>query len=361
RLTAQLLAGSPARDPLAVAQRLLAIQGQDPRGARLAIRAHTSGVTAADVDRELTEQRSLLITWCNRGTLHLISSEDYPWLQALTTPPLITQSTRRLSQEGLDPTMTRRALAVVQRCVGEEGPLTRVQLRDRLQRADVPVAGQALIQILFRAAVEGLVVRGPIVGNQHAYVLVHDWLGPTGRAGSGRAGSVCRETALAELARRYLAGHGPAGDRDLARWAGLPLRDARAGLSAIAGELREGQDDGRVDLRGRPRMAALPPPRLLGPWEPLLVGWASRAHVLAGGDTRVVSGGLFRSFALVHGRGVATWRLDGGGGVTIDPFAPLSDDDARALQRDGEALLRFLGAAAQSGPATPSRDSGHVT
>ena len=41
RLTAQLLAGPPARDPVAVAERLLAVQGQDPRGARLAIRARS--------------------------------------------------------------------------------------------------------------------------------------------------------------------------------------------------------------------------------------------------------------------------------------------------------------------------------
>ena len=46
RLTAQLLAGAPARDPVAVAERLLAVQGQDPRGARLAVRARTEGLTA---------------------------------------------------------------------------------------------------------------------------------------------------------------------------------------------------------------------------------------------------------------------------------------------------------------------------
>ena len=77
RLTAQLLSGPPARDPVTVAERLLAVQGQDPRGARLAIRARTTGLTAADVDRALTEDRSLLITWLNRGTLHLVRSEDY--------------------------------------------------------------------------------------------------------------------------------------------------------------------------------------------------------------------------------------------------------------------------------------------
>ena len=54
RLTAQLLAGRPARSALEVADLLLAIQGQDPRGARLAIRARSTGVTAADIDRELT-------------------------------------------------------------------------------------------------------------------------------------------------------------------------------------------------------------------------------------------------------------------------------------------------------------------
>ena len=71
RLTAQLLAGPPATDPETVVERLLAVQGQDPRGARLAIRARSKGLTAADVDRALNDH-ALLITWLNRGTLHLV-------------------------------------------------------------------------------------------------------------------------------------------------------------------------------------------------------------------------------------------------------------------------------------------------
>src|SRR5436189_159120 len=93
RYASTLRRGRRAR--LSVAERLLAIQGQDPRGARLAVRARTAGLSAADVDRALTEERSLLITWVNRGTLHLIRSEDYPWLHALTTPPLFTSNARR--------------------------------------------------------------------------------------------------------------------------------------------------------------------------------------------------------------------------------------------------------------------------
>jgi hypothetical protein len=338
RLTAQQLTGSlPSGRPgiLAVARRLLATQAQDPRGARLAIRARTRDVSVADIDRALTEERALVITWLNRGTLHLVAAEDYPWLQALTTPPLMTGNARRLAQEGVDPGMAQRAVDVVRRALADDGPLTREALRERLVRADIVVAGQALVHVLFRCALEGLVVRGPMVGRQHAYVLVRDWLD------HDPAPAIDRETALAELARRYLAGHGPADERELARWAGLPLRDARAGLSAIAGELRN-EPGGLVDLRARARMGPLPPPRLLGPWEPVLVGWTSRAPVLGEHDATVVTGGLFRSFAMVGGRGVATWRLQDSG-IEIEPFAPVSDEDAAALHEDAGAVTRFLG------------------
>jgi len=76
-----------------VAERLLAVQGQDPRGFRLAVRARTEGLHSADVERALGK-RQLVVTWLNRGTLHLVRGEDYPLLQALTTPPLRTSSAR---------------------------------------------------------------------------------------------------------------------------------------------------------------------------------------------------------------------------------------------------------------------------
>jgi Winged helix DNA-binding domain len=336
RLTAQQLTGPPARGPVEVARRLLAIQAQDGRGARLAIRARTRGVSSADIDRALTEERTLILTWLNRGTLHLVASEDYPWLQALTTPPLETANARRLAQEGVPPAMAERAVGVIARALADEGPMTRDALRERLTAADVVVAGQAFVHVLFRASLEGLIVRGPMIGRQHAYVLVRDWLPDL-----GRTGTASREVALAELARRYLAGHGPAGERDLARWAGLPLRDARTGLSAIAGELRD-EPGGLIDLRARGRLGRMPPPRLLGPFEPTLVGWGSRLPVLGEYDARVVTGGLFRGFAMVGGRGVATWRLQGSE-VAIEPFAPVAEADAQALRDDGAAVTRFLG------------------
>jgi hypothetical protein len=332
RITAQGLAGEPARSPEAVAERLLAVQGQDPRGARLAIRARSDGLGAADVNRALGE-RALLITWLNRGTLHLVRAEDYPWLQALTTPPLQTSCARRLRQEGVSEDDAERGARVVEAALAEEGPLTRPQLRERLDTADVPTAGQALVHLLFLTALRGITVRGPMAGREHAYALVRDWLGPQPR--------VDREAALAELARRYLVGHGPASDRDLARWAGLPLRDARAGLTSIAGELVE-LGGGLVDLARRAPAEPLPPPRLLGAFDPLLLGWTSREEIVGPHKLLVTDNGIFRPFALVKGRAVATWRL-AAGKLTIEHLGRVAKKDAAALEADAAAVLEYLG------------------
>jgi hypothetical protein len=332
RFSSQALAGPPLRDPIAVVERLLAVQGQDSRGARLALRVRTDGLTAADVDRALSEERSLLITWLNRGTLHLVRSEDYPWLQALTTPPLFTSTARRLAQEDVSLDLAERGVATVERALAEEGPLTRLQLRERLESTGFPTHGQTLIHLLFLTGVRGITVRGPMVGKEHAFVLADDWL--------GQAKPVDRDAALAELARRYLVGHAPADDRDLARWAGLPLRDGRAGLEAIASELIE-REDGLLHLAARPPAAEVPPPRLLGAFDPVLLGWRSREAVLGPHTQLVTTNGIFRPFAMVDGRAVGTWKLNRGK-VTIEPLGRIGKQANAALAADAADVERFM-------------------
>jgi hypothetical protein len=334
RLTAQLLAGAPARDPVAVAERLLAVQGQDPRGARLAIRSRTTGVSAGDVDRALSEQRTLVITWLNRGTLHLVRSEDYPWLHALTAPRTLTANARRLAQEGVSPAAAERAVAAIERALAAEGPLTREQLRERIDAAGVRTEGQATVHLLVLASLRGLIVRGPMIAGRHAFVLVRDWL--------GEAGPVDRERALGELARRYLRGHAPAGERDLAKWSGLPLRDVRAGLSTVASNLRQ-RPDGLLELTGRRAPTALPPPRLLGAFDPVLLGWRSREAILGAHQEVITVNGLFRPFALIRGRAAATWSMPAGE-VRLESFRRLSREDAAALAADADDVVRFLAA-----------------
>jgi len=344
RLAAQLLTGEPARDPAGVAERLLAIQAQDPRGLRLAFRPRADGLTAADVDAAF-DGRVLVASWLNRGTLHAVRAEDYAWLHTLTAPQVRSRVGRRLAQVGVPPAAADRGVNAIVRALERHGPLTRASLEEHVNAAKVRTERQALFHVVMLAALRGLVVRGPIVDGEQAYVLVADWLGPQPAVDPDRA--------LAELARRYLAGHGPAEDRDLARWAGVPLRDARAGLRAIAAELTS--DDGLIDLVRRSESAGLPEPRLLGPFDPLLLGWRSRAD-LFGADAEagtVARHGMVRAVALVDGRPRATWTL-AGGVIEFRAFASIGDEEADALHADADDVVRFLGLR-EPVPAAPPR------
>ena len=332
RLTAQQLSGPKARRCEDVVTRLLAVQAQDPRGARLAVRSRSTRLSVADVDDSLTARR-LLITWLNRGTLHLVTPDDYWWLHPLTTPQLATGNVRRLGQEGVSPAQAERGVDVVALAVAD-GPQTRTQLRDRLNAAGVPTSGQALVHVLVAASLRGHIVRGPMVGGEQAFVAVAGWLGDPPKP-------LDRDEALARLARRYLAGHGPADAHDLAKWAGVPLGQSRRGLDLIDEDLVP-CDGGLVDLADRDRARDLLPPRLLGPYDPLLHGWVSRDPFVGEHRDVVTNNGLFRPVALVGGRVVATWGL-ADGTLTIRTLEPIDATATEALRKDADAVLRFLG------------------
>lgn len=317
-----------------VVGRILAVQAQDARGARLAVRSRTTGATASVVDRALA-QRRLVVSWLNRGTLHLVRAEDEPWLHLLCAPRIVTGNARRLGQEGVSARQADHGVDVIVQAVTDDGPLTRDQLRDRLDAAGIPTAGQALVHLLVAATVRGHIVRGPMVGRDHAFVSVEQWLGPRP--------IIERDDALARLARRYLAGHGPAGPADLATWSGLPLGDARRALGAISasGETEDRGED-LVALGPPPRRApAYPRPRLLGPFDPILHGWASRAELVGPHGGIVTTNGVFRPVALVDGGAVATWGL-AGGTITVRVLEPIGTATRRAIEADAADVLRYL-------------------
>jgi hypothetical protein len=334
RLAAQRLTDPPDADVADGVGHLLAVQAQDPRGARLALRVRSRDLRASDVDRAMTGDRSVVVSWLNRGTLHLVRAEDYWWLHALTTPPLASGSGRRLAQEGVGPADTERGIEIVRSAVATHGPASRADLRERLRSAGVPVKGQALVHLLFAATLRGYLVRGPVVGGEQAFVAVEDWLGKPPSLPD-------RDVMLRDLASRYLIGHGPASDRDLAKWSGLTLGDARRGLRGLGGRLVE-TSDGQVDLAGRPPLdQGLPPPLLLGAFDPLLLGWVSRTEVLGALAGVVTTNGVFRPFALVDGRAVCTWAFPGKQVTLADPTS-LRPRVRAALAAEAEAVESFL-------------------
>jgi hypothetical protein len=325
RAAAQLLHRPPGLGLHDAVGRLLAVQAQDLRSARLALRARVAGLAAADVDASL-DDASLVVGWLNRGTLHLVAADDYPWLLALTAPGRLTANARRLGQEGVSPDDADRAVGVIERALADEGPLTRAELAERVAARGVRTEGQAMPHLLMLAALRGIAVLGPLRGDVQAFALALDWLGAARTPPD-------RDAALAELARRYLAAHAPADAADLAAWAGLPLRDAHAGLRAIAAEPAE----------GAPRAITA---RLLPAFDPYLLGWKDRSFAVPAAYAERVhpGGGMLRATATIDGVAVGTWTLRRGK-VALDLFA---DADPRALAAEARAVERFATSARPS-------------
>jgi hypothetical protein len=372
RATAQLLHRPRAGGVDEIVGQLLAVQAQDLRAARLALRARTTGLAAADVDAALSEERSVVVAWLGRGTLHLVGRDDYPWLLGLTAPTRLTASRRRLGQLGVAPRQAERAMEIIERALAEEGPLTRAELAERLAARRIRTEGQATPHLLGLAGLRGLVVLGPVRDEgAHAFALTRDWLGAAPKPALEGAD---REAALAELARRYLVGHGPAAPADLAAWSGLPLRDARAGLKAIAAQLAQREDDlvelatrGRGSRRRAPasrgatrgRGASAPrgsrrgasaardpaaiPGRLLPAFDPYLLGWKDRAFAVPAAHAKRVhpGGGMLRATATVDARAVGTWSA-AGGEVELELFARVDSAAKADLRADGQDVARFL-------------------
>ncbi len=335
RAAGQLLHRPLGFGPAEIVERLLAVQSQDLIQGRRALRARGEGFTAADVDAAILDERSIVVAWLNRGTIHMAAREDYPWLLGLTAPTQAAHSRRRLAQEGVpDP---ERGVRTIEKALDGDGPLPRRELRARLVSQGIPTEGQAFLHQLFAAALRGLVVIGP-----QGVALTRDWLGIEP---PGPLEGLARERALAELARRYLAAHGPAGDRDLAWWAGLPLRDARAGLGAIARELEE-PEGGLVDLKkpNRPPAPKRMPLRLLPTWDAYLLGWKERGFLIADEHyPRVYVGGMIGPAIVLDGRVAGRWgaRRDGKRLVTeTEPFKRLPAGQLAAELAD---LARFEG------------------
>ena len=278
-----------------------------------------------------------------RGTLHLVRAEDLPWLHGLTAPGRFTATTRRLGQLGVSPDMADRAVELIERAIADDGPQRRDELVTRLVAAGLPAAGQAPAHLLGLAALRGVVVLDGGGGGPARYALWRDRLAEPPAALAGEA----RERALAELARRYLAGHGPATDDDLARWSGLGLRDARAGLRAIGDGLEE-LGGGLLDRAGRDDDVPAPAPRLLGAFDPYVLGWRDRGFAVAPRDAgRVHPGaGILRAIAAVDGRAVATWTARRAGSrlrIELEPFGRIAAAPRAALDAEARDVARFEG------------------
>jgi Winged helix DNA-binding domain len=333
-----------ARDPAGIAGSIAGAQAQDVNAGPLTFRSRSRRLTAADVKHARTEERSLLRTWVMRMTIHMIPSDDAGWWLPLFEPGIERWSRRRLSQLGLSAANQEKALRVAAQALGDEGPLTRSEVRERIENAGVKLNSQTGMHIALTAVVSGIACLGPDRGATTCLVRRKDWLGKPPRFD--------REQALAELSRRYVGAFGPASDRDFAYWSGLPLRDVRAGLESISSEIDEvrvGDETMLAPRRGLPRVPRTGQVRMLGNFDTYLLGWKNREFSVSGEHALHVKeggGGWIRPVIVEDGIVVGGWRSTRKGGrleISLNlPKAERERLDA-ALEAEIADIARFEG------------------
>jgi hypothetical protein len=282
-----------------------------------------------------------------RGTLHLVASPDVRWMTGLFGPIFNRKDRRRRLQLGLGDEFCERALAALASILAGSSPLTRAELIEQLATAGVEIdsRSQQPPHLLGYAAGRGLICRGPDrSGDEPTYVLLDEWV-PQAQAPS-------RDDALAELARRYLAGYGPATRADLTSWSGLPATDTKRAWQLIADETIRAAGD-LVALAGSvlsgPALDGAPPlPRLLAHFDPLLMGYRDRTLILDPGDAAHIQagGGFVLPTVLVDGRVAGSWRLDRRttrARLTVTPFRTLTAAAVDGLAAEAADVGRFLG------------------
>jgi hypothetical protein len=361
RLRAQRLisAGTKASDSVAQLVRdVCGVQAQEPPAAVLAVWVRRGGLVASQVEDARLHERSILRTWCMRGTLHLLATEDLGWLVPLLGPVFVRKSQRRYAELGLTEEICTNATRAIRGILGNQGPLTRAELAEQLAAQGLPTEGQAAYHLMRRAALEGAICFGPERVGEPTYVLVEDWI----HTGGGMVGNVAR----AELVRRYLAAYGPAGPKDLAGWSGLSVSEARAGFELVLDELLEVEVEGSPSWILKSRAAWLDEPseegvvvRLLPSYDPYLLGYSSRDLTVPQQYAKRVhpGGGVLRPTLIVDGCAAGTWKQKRGGVglvVTVEPFEDLGVQVTAALEDEVQDLGRFYEVSASLSVVTPA-------
>lgn len=333
RLASQLLSAPSRQGAAEVVARLGAVQAQDYRSALWAVGCRLAGGTERALAQAVAE-RAILRTWPMRGTLHFVPARDAHWMLGLLAPRVIAGTAARVRQLALSDAVFSKARRLFTRELAGGGRRTRAQLLETLERAGIKTSGGPGYHLLFRLSLEGLICFGPREGNEPTFVLLDEWAPDPVR--------LDRETALAELARRYFGGHGPATLRDFAWWSGLTMADARAALAGVENELEKRRVDGAEHWFSPAAMAAatakIDRAHLLPAFDEYLLGYRDRASVLAPAHApKVVPGsnGVFLPVFLHRGGVAGVWKSAAAkkrATVTLQPFASLPQTALKSLR-----------------------------
>jgi Winged helix DNA-binding domain len=347
RLHNQRIAYATIEKPSDVVAWLGAVQAQDYLGALWAVGLRMRNAVEADVERAIAD-RTIIRTWPMRGTLHFVAAADIRWMLELLTPRVAANIRQYLLREfDLDEGAFARSKDLFARALQGGKQLTRNAMYDVLEAGGVS-ASQRGRHILTLLAQDGFICFGAREGKQQTFVLLDEW--------APKARRMARDESLAEIAKRYFTGHGPATLQDFAWWSGLTTADATAGLEMAKRFLAQETINGQTYWLASSTPAtkdSSPTAYLLPAYDEYTVAYKDRSAVLNPTYTKQANSGngILYPTIVVDGQVVGTWKrtlkIDSLT-VTPSPFAKLKLAETRAIADAANRYGKFLGASVVS-------------
>lgn len=350
-------------DTLAATRAMTVLHATEAATVHLAVAARTEGVTPADVDGALYEDRSVLKQLAMRRTLFVLPRDLLPAALGSAAARVATEQRRLIAKDAAAHGVAddgagwlEEACAAVLHRLEGSGPLSARALREELPELTGTVTvspGKTYggtyhlaPRVLTLLGAQGHIVRGPNAGHwrlsRPTWTLMRDWLG-------GPVPSLGPEEGYAELVGRWLRTFGPGTVEDLQWWLGSTKTAARAALLAV-GAVPVSLDDGATgwllpdDVE--PVAGVDPWAALLPTLDPTTMGWRGRGFYLDPAHTAYLfdTNGNAGTTAWWEGRIVGAWVQDEDAAVRVVPVpgVRLPPPAVAALEAEAARLTEWL-------------------
>jgi hypothetical protein len=355
-----LAPGHRAADPESATRAVTVLHATEPATVYLSLWARVDGVTVADVDRALYDDRTLVKQLAMRRTLFVFPRDLLPAAWGSASSRVAAALSTRLAKEvegaGLADDgagWLEEARAAVIEVLRDQGALTAQEIRaqvpaleGRLDLApgksygvNVPIAPRVLTQL----GVEGTVVRGANAGHwrlsKPRWTLMSDWLVDVPPATKSDEG-------YAELVGRWLRSFGPGTEDDIVWWLGATksaVRAALAALDAVEVSLDGGRAGWVLPDDSEPEDEVEPWAALLPVLDPTVMGWKERDFYLGAHAEHLFDrNGNAGTTAWWDGRVVGCWVQDDEGVVEVRLLEKLPRSARARFEAEAERLTDWL-------------------
>ncbi|MSP13617.1 MAG: hypothetical protein EXR62_11760 [Chloroflexi bacterium] len=167
RLRAQGLGASRATRPalVDVVRTLCGVNAQLPSAMALSLRARIEGLTLEDIEISRVQERTVVRTWCMRGTMHLLAADDLDWLLAAIPPSEIGGGWRWLTRRGgLAKERAAQVLEAAYQTLKSRGPMIRRDLMAMVAEKYGPEVEAAAAGVVHLNGLLGRICFGPYRG-----------------------------------------------------------------------------------------------------------------------------------------------------------------------------------------------------